>query len=160
MCNCVFFFNLQVEQLHKIFKLCGSPPDEFWKKCKLPLATMFKPQTNYENSLRERCKGFPATAVSLIETLLSIDPSKRGTASSALMSEVNSFKCCLYIVYSIIFKMIFFLGELPLCFTVNFTNCVSQFLVYFCTLLSLISDFYMCKSIDFITFIIKKKYIN
>lgn len=88
---CVFLFNLQVEQLHKIFKLCGSPPDEYWKKCKLPLATMFKPQTSYESSLQERCKGFPATAVNLLETLLSIDPYKRGTASSALMSEVNKF---------------------------------------------------------------------
>lgn len=78
----------EVEQLHKIFKLCGSPPDEFWKKNKLPLATMFKPQISYESSLEERCQGFlPGTAVSLLQTLLSVDPSKRGTASSALMSE-------------------------------------------------------------------------
>ena len=77
----------EVEQLHKIFKLCGSPPAEFWKKSKLPLATLFKPQTSYESSLWERCKGFPTTAINLLETLLSIDPSKRGTASSALMSE-------------------------------------------------------------------------
>ncbi|KAL1322750.1 hypothetical protein HN51_067746 [Arachis hypogaea] len=82
----------EVEQLHRIFKLCGSPPEEFWRKCKLPLATMFKPQTTYESSLWERCKGFPPTAVSLIETLLSIDPSERGTASSALMSEYFSTK--------------------------------------------------------------------
>ncbi|KAJ7974363.1 GPCR kinase [Quillaja saponaria] len=77
----------EVEQLHKIFKLCGSPPDEFWKKSKLSHATMFKPQNNYESSLPERCKDFPETAMSLIETLLSIEPYKRGTASSALMSE-------------------------------------------------------------------------
>lgn len=77
----------EVEQLHKTFKLCGSPPEEYWKKTKLPLATMFKPQTSYESSLWERCKDFPPTAVNLLETLLSIDPSKRGTASSALMSE-------------------------------------------------------------------------
>lgn len=88
-----------MEQLHRIFKLCGSPPDEFWKKCKLPLATMFKPQTNYESSLQERCKGFPVTAVNLIEILLSIDPYKRGTASSALISEVNSFRFSIYIVH-------------------------------------------------------------
>ncbi|KAJ7971019.1 GPCR kinase [Quillaja saponaria] len=77
----------EVEQLHKIFKLCGSPPDEFWKKSKLPHPTMFKPQNNYESSLRERCKDFPETDVNLIEMLLSIEPYKRGTASSALMSE-------------------------------------------------------------------------
>ncbi|KAF7803028.1 putative serine/threonine-protein kinase [Senna tora] len=82
----------EVEQLHKIFKLCGSPPDEFWKKCKLPHATMFKPQTTYESSFRERCQDFPPSAVSLMETLLSIDPNNRGTASSALMSEYFSTK--------------------------------------------------------------------
>ncbi|KAI4346632.1 hypothetical protein L6164_007513 [Bauhinia variegata] len=77
----------EVEQLHKIFKLCGSPPDEFWKKSKLPHVSMFKPQTHYTSCLRERCKEFPDTAVNLIETLLAIDSSKRGTASSALMTE-------------------------------------------------------------------------
>lgn len=82
----------EVEQLHKIFKLCGSPPDEFWTKSKLPLATMFKPQHPYESTLRERCKEFPTTAVNLIETFLSIDPNKRGTASSALNSEYFTTK--------------------------------------------------------------------
>ncbi|XP_022634195.1 protein IMPAIRED IN BABA-INDUCED STERILITY 1-like [Vigna radiata var. radiata] len=82
----------EVEQLHKIFKLCGSPPEEFWKKTKLPHATMFKPQTNYESSLRERCADFPETAIDLLETLLSIDSSNRGTSSSALMSEYFNTK--------------------------------------------------------------------
>ncbi|KAL5079248.1 hypothetical protein RYX36_007669 [Vicia faba] len=82
----------EVEQLHKVFKLCGSPPEEFWKKTKLPHATMFKPQTNYESSLRERCADFPEPAVGLLETLLSIDPSNRGTASSALLSEYFNTK--------------------------------------------------------------------
>ncbi|XP_027073545.2 protein IMPAIRED IN BABA-INDUCED STERILITY 1 [Coffea arabica] len=82
----------EVEQLHKIFKLCGSPPDEYWKQSKLPLATMFKPQHPYESTLRERCKEFPKTAVNLIETLLSMDPQKRGTASAALESEYFNTK--------------------------------------------------------------------
>ncbi|KAG6578560.1 Protein IMPAIRED IN BABA-INDUCED STERILITY 1, partial [Cucurbita argyrosperma subsp. sororia] len=77
----------EVEQLHKIFKLCGSPPEEFWKKTKLPHAAMFRPQHPYESSLNEKCKDFAPSAVSLLETLLAIDPPKRGTASSALMSE-------------------------------------------------------------------------
>lgn len=76
----------EVEQLHKIFKLCGSPPDEYWKTSRLPLATMFKPQHPYESTLRERCKEFPKSAVRLIETFLSIEPYKRGTATSALDS--------------------------------------------------------------------------
>ncbi|XP_057486830.1 protein IMPAIRED IN BABA-INDUCED STERILITY 1-like isoform X1 [Actinidia eriantha] len=82
----------EVEQLHKIFRLCGSPPDEYWKKSKLPLATMFKPQHPYVSSLRERCKEFPKSAVNLLETFLSIEPHKRGTASSALDSEYFTTK--------------------------------------------------------------------
>ncbi|CAK8533465.1 unnamed protein product [Lathyrus sativus] len=82
----------EVEQLHKVFKLCGSPPEEFWKKTKLPHATMFKPQANYESSLREKCADFPESAVGLLETLLSIDPNNRGTASSALISEYFNTK--------------------------------------------------------------------
>ncbi|KAA0039451.1 putative serine/threonine-protein kinase [Cucumis melo var. makuwa] len=77
----------EVEQLHKIFKLCGSPPEEFWKKTKLPHAAMFKPQHSYESSLNEKCKEFAPSAVSLLESFLAIEPYKRGTASSALMSE-------------------------------------------------------------------------
>ncbi|XP_073158733.1 cyclin-dependent kinase C-2 C-like [Henckelia pumila] len=77
----------EVEQLHKIFKLCGSPTEDYWKNCKLPLAAMFKPQIPYGSTLRERCKEFPRTAVSLIETLLSVEPDKRGTAASALNHE-------------------------------------------------------------------------
>ncbi|KAK9684519.1 hypothetical protein RND81_10G215300 [Saponaria officinalis] len=86
----------EVEQLHKIFKLCGSPPDEYWKKSKLPHATLFKPQQRYESSLMETCKDLPKTAVDLIETLLSVEPYKRSNASSALSSEyftVKPFAC-------------------------------------------------------------------
>ncbi|XP_074268653.1 protein IMPAIRED IN BABA-INDUCED STERILITY 1-like [Silene latifolia] len=76
----------EVEQLHKIFKLCGSPPEEFWEKSKLPHATMFKPQAPYESSLRERCKSLPEHTVIMLETLLSVEPQNRGTAASTLNS--------------------------------------------------------------------------
>jgi len=79
----------QVEQLHKIFKLCGSPPEDYWKKSKLPHAMLFKPQQNYDSCLRETLKDLSETEINLIETLLSIDPHKRGTASSALVSQVT-----------------------------------------------------------------------
>ncbi|KAL7232314.1 hypothetical protein ACSBR2_010353 [Camellia fascicularis] len=82
----------EVEQLHKIFRLCGSPPDEYWKRSKLPLASMFKPQHPYISSLREKCKEFPKSAVNLLESFLSIEPHKRGTASSALGSEYFTTK--------------------------------------------------------------------
>ncbi|KAA8542482.1 hypothetical protein F0562_023645 [Nyssa sinensis] len=82
----------EVEQLHKIFKLCGSPPDNYWKKSKLPHATLFKPQHPYESCLWETFKDLPKTAVNLIETFLSVEPYKRGTASSALASEYFTAK--------------------------------------------------------------------
>ncbi|KAI7757542.1 hypothetical protein M8C21_032781, partial [Ambrosia artemisiifolia] len=77
----------EVEQLHKILQLCGTPPDGYWNKSKLPLATMFKPHHAYQSTLRETCKHLPETAVDLIQTLLSVEPCKRGTATSALKSE-------------------------------------------------------------------------
>ncbi|GMI70652.1 hypothetical protein like AT1G09600 [Hibiscus trionum] len=77
----------EVEQLHKIFKLCGSPPEDYWKRSKLPHATIFKPQHPYKRCVPETFKDFPASALVLLEVLLSIEPEYRGTASSALQSE-------------------------------------------------------------------------
>lgn len=83
-------FYFQVEQLHKIFKLCGSPAEEYWKKSKLPHATIFKPHRPYDSCLHETFKSLPTSAFSLLETLLSVEPYKRGTASAALTSEVST----------------------------------------------------------------------
>jgi serine/threonine protein kinase len=77
----------EVEQVHKIFKLCGSPSEEYWKKSKFPNSTVFKPQHPYKRCLAETFKDIPPSALSLLETLLSIDPDKRGSATSALNSE-------------------------------------------------------------------------
>ncbi|KAJ8634083.1 hypothetical protein MRB53_027419 [Persea americana] len=77
----------EVEQLHKIFKLCGSPSEDYWKKSKLPHATLFKPQQPYKRCIAETFKDFPPSALSLTETLLAIDPSERRTATDALESE-------------------------------------------------------------------------
>ncbi|KAI3673386.1 hypothetical protein L6452_39504 [Arctium lappa] len=82
----------EVEQMHKIFKLCGSPCDDYWKKSKLPHATLFKPHLPYESRLSETFNDLPKNAVDLIETLLSVEPYKRGTASSALASEYFTTK--------------------------------------------------------------------
>lgn len=79
---------MQVEQLHKIFKLCGSPSEDYWKKSKLPHSPVFKPIQTYRRRIAETFKDRPDAAVKLIEILLSIDPSDRGTAASALESEV------------------------------------------------------------------------
>ncbi|KAK8638274.1 hypothetical protein V6N13_136710 [Hibiscus sabdariffa] len=82
----------EVEQLHKIFKLCGSPSEDYWRKSKLPHATIFKPQQPYRRCVAETFKEFPAPALALMETLLSIDPSGRGSAASALKSEFFTTK--------------------------------------------------------------------
>ncbi|KAH0913939.1 hypothetical protein HID58_028385 [Brassica napus] len=80
-------YGAAVEQLHKIFKLCGSPSEEYWVKSKLPHATIFKPTQPYKRVVDETFKEFPQPALALLETLLSVNPDDRGTATSALHSE-------------------------------------------------------------------------
>uniref|UniRef100_A0A7N0UZ03 Protein kinase domain-containing protein n=1 Tax=Kalanchoe fedtschenkoi TaxID=63787 RepID=A0A7N0UZ03_KALFE len=82
----------EVEQLHKIFKLCGSPSEEYWRKSKLPHATIFKPQQPYKRCVADTFKEFPAPALALMEVLLAIDPADRGSAASALKSEFFTTK--------------------------------------------------------------------
>ncbi|XP_034678773.1 probable serine/threonine-protein kinase At1g54610 [Vitis riparia] len=82
----------EVEQLHKIFKLCGSPSEDYWRKSKLPHATIFKPQQPYRRCVAETFKDFPTPALGLMETLLSIDPADRGSAAFALKSEFFTVK--------------------------------------------------------------------
>lgn len=72
--------------MHKIFKLCGTPSEDYWEKIKFAHPA-FKP---YERCLAEKFKDAPPSTLSLLETLLSIDPDKRGTATDALNSEVNT----------------------------------------------------------------------
>lgn len=87
----------QVEQLHKIFKLCGSPSEEYWKKSKLPHATIFKPQQSYKRCIAETFKDFPPSSLPLIDTLLAIDPAERQTATAALNSEVRFYVPMLFL---------------------------------------------------------------
>ncbi|KAG8071082.1 hypothetical protein GUJ93_ZPchr0006g41717 [Zizania palustris] len=74
----------EIEQLHKIFKLCGSPSEEYWAKAKLPDVTLFKPQRPYRRKIVETFRDFSPTALALLDTLLAIEPSHRGTAAAAL----------------------------------------------------------------------------
>ncbi|KAF8376924.1 hypothetical protein HHK36_030295 [Tetracentron sinense] len=82
----------EVEQLHKIFKLCGSPSEEYWRKSRLPHATIFKPQHPYKRCVSETFKVFPSSALALINVLLAIEPEDRGSAASALGSEFFTTK--------------------------------------------------------------------
>ncbi|XP_044502349.1 probable serine/threonine-protein kinase At1g54610 isoform X2 [Mangifera indica] len=76
----------EVEQLHRIFKLCGSPSEDYWRKSKLPHSTVFKPVQPYRRRIAETFKDIPATALGLMETLLSVDPALRASAAFALNS--------------------------------------------------------------------------
>uniref|UniRef100_A0AA96NLI5 [RNA-polymerase]-subunit kinase n=1 Tax=Phyllostachys edulis TaxID=38705 RepID=A0AA96NLI5_PHYED len=77
----------EVEQIHKIFKLCGSPPDDYWRGASMSHAAVFRPQHPYESRLRDTFRSMPDTTFHLLSTLLSVEPAARGTASSALVSE-------------------------------------------------------------------------
>ncbi|KAL5227919.1 hypothetical protein ABZP36_016184 [Zizania latifolia] len=79
----IFPGRTEVEQLHKIFKLCGTPSEDYWEKMKFPHPT-FRP---YERCIAEKFKDVEPSTLSLLETLLSIDPDMRGTATDALNSE-------------------------------------------------------------------------
>ncbi|XP_031122107.1 probable serine/threonine-protein kinase At1g09600 isoform X1 [Ipomoea triloba] len=82
----------EVEQMHKIFKLCGSPSEEYWQNSRLPHATTFRPQKPYRRRITETFKDVPRSALALIDTLLSVEPDKRGTAASALNSKFFTTK--------------------------------------------------------------------
>ncbi|KAG4993038.1 hypothetical protein JHK86_029865 [Glycine max] len=77
----------EVEQMHKIFKLCGSPSEDYWQRTKLPHATSFKPQHPYNRQVSETFKNFSPTALALVDMLLTIEPEDRGSATSALESQ-------------------------------------------------------------------------
>ncbi|CAJ2676922.1 unnamed protein product [Trifolium pratense] len=75
----------EIEQIHMIYKLCGSPPEDYLTKMKLK--TSFRPPHRYKASFEENFKDFPSSALNLLTTLLDFDPQLRGTAASALESQ-------------------------------------------------------------------------
>ncbi|XP_062203303.1 protein IMPAIRED IN BABA-INDUCED STERILITY 1-like [Phragmites australis] len=75
----------EVEQIHKIFKLCGSPPDDFWRRSGVAHAAVFRPHHPYPSRLRDTFAScMPEHAFRLLATLLSLDPAARSTAAAAL----------------------------------------------------------------------------
>ncbi|CAN1802084.1 Probable serine/threonine-protein kinase At1g54610 [Linum perenne] len=75
----------EVEQLHRIFKLCGTPSDDYWKK--LRLSTTFRPPQVYKPNLIKAFRDFPESSFGLFTTLLALDPDYRGSAHSALKNQ-------------------------------------------------------------------------
>lgn len=74
--------------MHKILKLCGSPSEDYWQRTKFPHATSFKPQHPYKRNITETFKSFSSSALALVDKLLAIEPEDRGSATSAIISEV------------------------------------------------------------------------
>ncbi|XP_058730988.1 probable serine/threonine-protein kinase At1g54610 [Vicia villosa] len=75
----------EIEQLHMIYKLCGSPSEDYLTKMKLK--TSFRPPQRYKASFEENFKDFPLPALNLLTTLLDLHSQHRGTAASALQTE-------------------------------------------------------------------------
>ncbi|KAK7343757.1 hypothetical protein VNO77_12771 [Canavalia gladiata] len=78
----------EVEQLHKIFRLCGTPSEEYWRKLKL--STTFRPPKSYRPSLLETFGDLPPSSLGLLCTLLALDPAFRGSACKALKNQFFS----------------------------------------------------------------------
>jgi cyclin-dependent kinase 12/13 len=85
----------ELEQIGKIFDLCGTPTVETWPDYKfLPMTNKFVPDKRKERRLRDylnrevtaRKRIFPKGALELIEALLVLDPEQRLTAANCLKS--------------------------------------------------------------------------
>ncbi|WOL03739.1 putative serine/threonine-protein kinase [Canna indica] len=82
----------EVEQLHRIFKLCGSPSEDYFEKLSLQhKTTSFK---SYKRCVAETFGDLPSSSVALIDKLLSLDPLERGSATSALNSDFFNTEPC------------------------------------------------------------------
>ncbi|KAK7859487.1 putative serine/threonine-protein kinase, partial [Quercus suber] len=74
----------EVEQIDMIFRLCGTPSEEYWEK--LELHKKFE-LPKYKRSLENAFRKFPESSLGLLRTLLALDPAHRGSASSALQDK-------------------------------------------------------------------------
>jgi cyclin-dependent kinase 12/13 len=91
----IFQGKTELEQITKIFDICGTPTTESWPDYKfLPNTSTFVPEKPKPKRLREylmrettaRKRILPKGALELIEALLVLDPEQRLTASDCLKS--------------------------------------------------------------------------
>nr|CAB3489553.1 unnamed protein product [Digitaria exilis] len=95
----------EVEQLHRIFKLCGSPSEEYWDKLEVPQTGTFKPGSQYKRCIAETFKDFPHSALILLDSLLALEPDVRGTAAITLESDVSTTHQTIRFSFSIVIRL-------------------------------------------------------
>ncbi|XP_033106162.1 cyclin-dependent kinase 13-like [Anneissia japonica] len=81
----IFQANQEIAQLELISRVCGSPCPAVWPEViKLPFFHTMKPKKQYSRRLRDEYALLPHHALDLLDKMLTLDPSKRIQASSAL----------------------------------------------------------------------------
>ncbi|CAN6821575.1 unnamed protein product, partial [Brassica oleracea] len=84
----IFPGKTEIDQLKKIYELCGSPDENNWPGVsEMPLYERFKPSLPLKSRVIETYGHFDAHALELLECMLVLDPPKRISAKDALDSD-------------------------------------------------------------------------